>query len=228
MLIVVIQSGGGSGQEQLLATGEAREGEKCAYCRRVVPHASLALHQAGCGRRNSFCERCETVVEKARWEEHEASEHCFKACELCGEKIEKFLIALHMRQMCRERKVTCEHCGFFCSFKNMAEHTELCQNKSTRCRDCGRLILVKHATSHSCGQGSDFYCPLCISREPIVGEAEFVAHLEKYHSEKAKQVNLACPICILEGSIDAAGPHPPLLAHLDLHKYRIAMRMKRN
>ncbi len=110
----------------------------------------------------------------------------------------------------------------------MSDHQEMCSNQSVRCGECGRKLLNKNLATHECRSvRNELYCPLCVSsQEALAGEREFVDHLEKKHSAEAKQVHIACPICIQEGSISMIGPHPVLLAHLELHKYRLSMRKK--
>ncbi len=220
------EAGGGGGMKLGMQDGE---GSVCGHCKHRIPAASLVMHEVACARRNTCCDRCGAVVSKAAWQEHLATAHALVACAAgCGEQIEAYLMKRHAVDDCRERKVSCPFCGVFGTAKNMAAHEESCGNKSFRCEDCGRLLRAKERQGHKCEAGSSaWYCPLCVGGDPMIGEREFVAHLEKQHSKAAKEVCLACPICISEGSIGINDPPPPLLAHLELHKYRLRMKTKR-
>ncbi len=89
-----------------VASGAAGEGVLCKHCRRIVPMASFGLHEAGCARRNVFCEKCDTPVEKAAFEEHMLAQHAMVPCKLCAQAVEAFLMQRHMKNDCKERKVT--------------------------------------------------------------------------------------------------------------------------
>ncbi len=220
---------GGGGGVRLGAEESGAEGTaQCPHCRHFVPAAAITMHEAACVRRNRCCERCGAVVARAGLEEHLAQQHVPQPCARgCGEQIEPFRMAIHLASECSARKLSCAYCGFFGTAKNLPEHEELCGNKSFRCHDCGRLLRQNQRAGHACATaGSEWFCPLCVGGEALRGEKEFVAHLEERHSHAAKDVCLACPICISEGSIDLNDAPPPLLAHLELHKYRLQMKLK--
>jgi hypothetical protein len=223
-------AGSAPGGVRLGGEESGKEGSsQCAHCRHFVPAASAVMHEVACARRNRCCERCGAVVARAGWEEHLAAQHMPQPCAKgCGQQIESFRMAIHLASECGERKLSCAYCGFFGSAKNLPEHEELCGNKSFRCHDCGRLLRQNQRVTHACVTGgSEWYCPLCVGGAAVHGEKEFVAHLEQRHSQAAKDVCLACPICISEGSIGINDPPPPLLAHLELHKYRLQMKSRR-
>ena len=95
----------GDAAAAFVTTGSAMEGERCPHCRRTVPSASAALHQAGCARRNVFCEECDVVVEKNVFAEHCKTEHAFANCNACSVPVKVFRMKIHFASECKERKV---------------------------------------------------------------------------------------------------------------------------
>ena len=92
------------------------------------------------------------------------------------------------------------------------------------------MLRVRDKSSHQCAapQVDAYFCPLCVGeeQEPLLGETEFVSHLDRQHAKTAKStLEIECPVCIAEGSI-GVGETTPLLSHLELHRYRLKMRQK--
>ncbi|RWR83139.1 TRAF-type zinc finger domain-containing protein 1 [Cinnamomum micranthum f. kanehirae] len=79
------------------------------------------------------------------------------ACSLCSEEIEREVLALHKRESCPQRIVTCEYCEFLLPAVDLSKHQEVCGDRPEYCDLCNKYIrrhelndhqILLHSNSH--------------------------------------------------------------------------------
>ncbi|XP_060173332.1 uncharacterized protein LOC132604030 isoform X2 [Lycium barbarum] len=129
----------------------------CSNCDRAILTSNLDLHVAHCSRKLEKCKICGDMVPKRHAEEHFLRTHVPVACSLCGEKMDRELLAVHKGENCPQRIVACEYCEFPLPAIDLSEHQEVCGNRTELCHLCSRYIRLRERDGHEnrCNGGTN-------------------------------------------------------------------------
>eukprot|EP00268_Persea_americana_P066839 TRINITY_DN9141_c0_g1_i8.p1 TRINITY_DN9141_c0_g1~~TRINITY_DN9141_c0_g1_i8.p1 ORF type:complete len:105 (+),score=7.90 TRINITY_DN9141_c0_g1_i8:376-690(+) len=103
------------------------------------------------------------MIPKKHAKEHYLNTHAPVPCSLCGEEIELEVLALHKRENCPQRIVTCEYCDFLLPAVDLSKHQEVCGNRPEYCDLCNKYIrrhelndheILLHSNSHYIAESS--------------------------------------------------------------------------
>ena len=67
---------------------------------------------------------------------------------LCGESMEKSVLAEHLASSCPLRKQSCEFCELSYPAMNFEEHQAVCGSRTDKCDICGERVMLKVMESH--------------------------------------------------------------------------------
>ncbi|XXG63582.1 hypothetical protein AAC387_Pa05g1734 [Persea americana] len=135
----------------------------CSHCEKAIPTSNIDLHYAHCSRFLEKCTICGDLIPKKHAKEHYLNTHAPVPCSLCGEEIEREVLALHKRENCPQRIVTCEYCDFLLPAVDLSKHQEVCGNRPEYCDLCNKYIwrhelndheILLHSNSHYIAESS--------------------------------------------------------------------------
>jgi hypothetical protein len=125
------------------------DGVKCVTCGRMVPRATLALHELGCQRDNHICGVCNELMPRRSKAKHEAVRHQQVRCSLgCRMVLSQDEQATHRREACRLRAVPCIYCPMWMPLLERGAHQALCCNRTATCKRCEFTSKRKEMKRH--------------------------------------------------------------------------------
>lgn len=130
------------------AAPSAGETAACSNCRRAIPNASIATHEAFCRRNNVICEMCDQVIRSLDRLSHFEEVHKGVTC-ACGESMEIRFLPTHKQQECLHRLRPCKFCKLKKKLVDLPEHEDYCGSRTEQCSKCQRFISIKDLATHT-------------------------------------------------------------------------------
>ncbi|KAF3632096.1 putative MADS-box transcription factor 27-like [Capsicum annuum] len=115
---------------------------------RAIPSSNHDFHVAHSSPKLEKCKTCGDMVPEKDAEEHFLRTHAPVACSLCNETVEREVLAVHKRENCPQRVVTCEYCKHPFPAIDLFKHQEVCGNRAERCHLCSRYIRLCDRNAH--------------------------------------------------------------------------------
>eukprot|EP00268_Persea_americana_P066836 TRINITY_DN9141_c0_g1_i2.p1 TRINITY_DN9141_c0_g1~~TRINITY_DN9141_c0_g1_i2.p1 ORF type:complete len:138 (+),score=9.56 TRINITY_DN9141_c0_g1_i2:376-789(+) len=131
------------------------------------------------------------MIPKKHAKEHYLNTHAPVPCSLCGEEIELEVLALHKRENCPQRIVTCEYCDFLLPAVDLSKHQVATVDNSVLkhnkfavslaiivCATCFHLLWFQEV----CGNRPE-YCDLCNKyiRRHELNDHEILLHSNSHY-----------------------------------------------
>ncbi|CAI7818196.1 unnamed protein product [Closterium sp. NIES-54] len=126
----------------------AAEFEICDNCARPIPVANLPLHVAHCETRLVRCDGCDEMVASAAMDQHIAAVHAPAPCSLCGEPMERRLLAEHEASACPLRSMICAYCDLPVTAMDLQSHTDVCGSRTDQCEICNKYVRKREQEAH--------------------------------------------------------------------------------
>eukprot|EP00249_Psilotum_nudum_P016512 c25858_g2_i1 orf=390-1004(-) len=121
----------------------------CSHCEREVPASNFDLHFAHCKRNLERCNLCRAMVAKACADEHYNDVHAPVLCPLCGDPVERNLLASHELNKCPQRMLACGYCEFPIHAIDLDMHMDHCGNRTEMCTQCGKYVRLQEKLAHN-------------------------------------------------------------------------------
>ena len=126
---------------------------KCEHCNQYFTFRDLTTHHKECPKMELSCElKCGVVMCREDMEQHLKRE-CGMVIEMCtlgcGTAIHRNKLRAHKEDNCPNRKVKCEHCIQYLTFRDLTTHHKECPKMEVSCElKCGVVMCREDMEQH--------------------------------------------------------------------------------
>eukprot|EP00808_Paulinella_micropora_P006351 g30957.t1 len=133
------------------ASGEEAKHPECPHCKRKIPAAVLAMHEARCARLNMVCSSCHPpqVILRSNQKIHQEIVHTPMMCPLeCGASMAQTPMQMHLKEHCQNRLVPCLYCPLHVRVMDRGPHQGECGTRPAACKICSQSMPRKKIYHH--------------------------------------------------------------------------------
>ncbi|KAA6400946.1 MAG: hypothetical protein EZS28_003530 [Streblomastix strix] len=124
------------------------EGRTCENCKQII-ESNFDAHEIFCRRNITLCLKCNELVQKRAFDEHDREVHKLVKCEKCDIDIDQYFIDQHSTDECALRIVgLCPYCKIELIPSTLYSHQEECGARTDECQICGARIRNRDMENH--------------------------------------------------------------------------------